>query len=212
MTTAVLAAHSAIFNPGSLILLFSKAQRQSSELFGKIAGIYKQITDGPRLDSDNLTSCRLSNGSRIISLPGDGDSVRGFSAPSMCILDEAAYISDDLYSAIRPMLSVSDGRLILLSTPHGKRGAFYRAWTDPGEEWERIRVTAAECPRIPEAFLENERQTLGPQVFAQEFMAEFVDNEMSVFSSESIEAAIDPELPPLDITLAFGVAERTFLR
>jgi hypothetical protein len=45
----------------------------------------------------------LSNGSRIISLPGDGDSVRGFSAPSMCVCGEAAYISDVLHFAIRPM-------------------------------------------------------------------------------------------------------------
>lgn len=160
-TTAVLAAHTAIFQPKSLTLLFSKAQRQSTELFGKIAAILKEVTNGPRLDSDNLTSCRVDNGSRIISLPGDSDSVRGFSAPTLVVFDEAGYCSGQLFQSVRPMLAVSGGRLILMSTPHGKRGFFYRAWTDDAEQWERERVPASECPRIDPSWLENERNTIG---------------------------------------------------
>jgi hypothetical protein len=50
--------------------------------------------------------------------------VRCFS-PGLVIVDEAARVPDDLYRAVRPMLAVSQGRLIALSTPFGQRGWFY---------------------------------------------------------------------------------------
>ncbi len=42
-------------------------------------------------------------------------------------IDEAARVSDELYRAVRPMLATSGGRIVLLSTPFGKRGFFFRA-------------------------------------------------------------------------------------
>lgn len=65
-------------------------------------------------------------------------------------------MDDALYYAIRPMLAVSGGRLMMLSTPHGRRGVFFEAW-DHGTEWKRYRVPATECPRISPEFLEEER-------------------------------------------------------
>ena len=207
--TAILAAHTAIFLPGSLILLFSKAQRQSGELFGKIAAIFKAMPNPPPLDTDNLTSCRLTNGSRIISLPGDAASTRGFSAPSLIVFDEAAFCDDGLFQAVRPMLAVSGGRLILMSTPHGKRGFFFRSWNDDGGEgWERERVTAMECPRISPVFLDAERASIGDFWFRQEYGCEFVDTADQLFSSESIEAAIAPEVRALPLRLTYGATDK----
>jgi hypothetical protein len=62
--------------------------------------------------------------------------VRGFSGTSLLIVDEAARVDDELYYAVRPMLAVSGGVLMMLSTPFGKRGVFYEEWTG-GECWER---------------------------------------------------------------------------
>ena len=62
------------------------------------------------------------------ALPGDGDTIRGFSSPALIIEDEGSYVSDGLYRAIRPMLAVSAGRLILLGTPNGRRGHFFESW------------------------------------------------------------------------------------
>ena len=44
------------------------------------------------------------------------------------------------------MLAVSGGRIILLSTPFGKRGFFHHEWTEGGPEWERVMVTAEQVP------------------------------------------------------------------
>ena len=108
----------------------------------------KVVEPHPIMEEDNRLSFTLSNGSRVVSLPGTAETVRGFSAPSLIIEDEAAFVADGLYRAVRPMLAVSGGRLILLTTPFGRRGHFFEAWEDGGEAWQRIEVPASQCPRI----------------------------------------------------------------
>ena len=65
--------------------------------------------------------------------------MRGFSAVSLLLIDEAAQVEDAMYKALRPMLAVSDGDLWLMSTPYGKRGFFYECWEHGGPEWLRVR-------------------------------------------------------------------------
>ena len=67
------------------------------------------------LESSSQHELKLTNMSRIISLPCREDTIRGFSFVDLLILDEAARIPDDLYWAVRPMLAVSKGRLLCLS-------------------------------------------------------------------------------------------------
>jgi hypothetical protein len=55
-------------------------------------------------------SLQFPNGSRIIGLPGSEETIRGFSAVSLLLVDEASRVPDDLYMAVR-----------LMSTPCGKR-------------------------------------------------------------------------------------------
>ena len=54
------------------------------------------------------------------------------------------------------MLAVGGGKLVLMSTPAGKRGHFCEAWHGVGDGWERIKLLASECPRISLDFLEEE--------------------------------------------------------
>ena len=200
-TTAVIAAHTAIYRPDSLILLVSKAQRQSAELFAKVSGFLSRMDAPPALDKDNSLSCKLANGSRIISLPGDGDTIRGFSAATLVIEDEAAFVNDSLYQAVRPMLAVSGGRLILMSTPHGKQGHFWHAWENGGDAWHRESITAYQVPRIPADYLVQERREIGDWWFAQEYECQFVDKMDQLFSTASIQAAISPDLKPLELSI-----------
>jgi Terminase large subunit, T4likevirus-type, N-terminal len=193
--SAILAAHTALFRPGSLVLLVSKAQRQAAELLAKATAFLRQAP-AAKLVSDNALSIELAGGSRIVSLPGDSSTIRGFSAPALVIEDEAAWVSDELYLSVRPMLAVSGGRLMLLSTPNGRRGHFFETWHGPAG-WERYTVRAPDVPRITPEFLENERTTLGTWWFQQEYMCQFLDSDDQLFSSEAIAAAISEELTPL---------------
>ena len=199
-STAVVALHRAFHVPGSLVLLISPSLRQSRELFVKVADFRRVLEgapDGPRLLEDNKLSMRFENGSRIVALPSSESTIRGFSAVDLVVEDEAARVSEETYLAIRPMLAVSGGRLILMSTPFGNRGHFYHSWLNGGDAWERTRITAAECPRISPEFLDEERAALGEWRFQQEYCGVFVEGEDQIFSQDAITRAISSEVEPL---------------
>jgi hypothetical protein len=109
---------------------------------------------------DAVTVCRLNKGSRIISLPGDGATVRGYSAPNLVIVDEAAFIPADngLWEALFSMVAVSNGSLLLASTPNGHQGLFFDAWSDGSDDRHRVKVTWRDCPRIRLEFIEEQRR------------------------------------------------------
>jgi len=172
-----------------LILLVSPSLRQSKELFAKVTGFLKDLEPAEVLEEDNKSCCSLANGARVVSLPGDPDTLRGYSAPKLIIKDEAAFVSDAMQAALDPMLAVSKGRLIEMSSANGKRGHFCENW-EHGIGVERIKIIGRECPRIGTEFLEKMRQKLGPMLFRQEFEGEFIDAESSAFSSEMIELAL----------------------
>ena len=195
--TAAKAVHQAWTEAGSLTLVVSPSARQSGEFLRKASTFARKLGIQPRGDGDNEISLAFPNGSRVVGLPGSEATVRGFSAVSLLLVDEAARVSDELYLAIRPMLAVSGGTLWLMSTPFGKRGFFYETWANGGPEWERVRATGYECPRIPRAFLEEEKEQMGERWFRQEYLCEFEDSVSSVFDRETIERAFSYEVEPL---------------
>jgi hypothetical protein len=194
--SGVIALHRALYHPGSLVLCLAPALRQSQELFGKVLGFYRDLGRPVSPQGERKLSLELENGSRIVTLPGSEKTIRGFSGTSLLVVDEAARVEDELYFAVRPMLAVSGGALMMLSTPHGKRGVFYEEWSG-GEGWERYEVPARECPRISEAFLEEERSSLPPFIYRQEYECSFEDTEDQVFTSELIDSALTSEVKPL---------------
>jgi hypothetical protein len=194
--SGLIALHRALYHPGSLILCLAPALRQSQELFGKVLGFYRDLGRPVAPQAERKLSLELDNDSRIVTLPGTEKTIRGFSGAALLIVDEASRVADELYFAVRPMLAVSGGALMMLTTPHGKRGVFYEEWTGGGD-WERYEVPASECPRIPEAFLEEEREALPSWVYRQEYECSFEETEDQVFTTEMVERAVTPEVAPL---------------
>ncbi len=197
---AQMAVHRAIYIPDSLILLVSPSLRQSGELFRKVTDWFRLLPNHPEMLENNKLSCKLINNSRIISLPSTESTVRGFSNASLIIEDEASRVPDSLYRAMRPMLATSGGRLILLSTPFGKRGHFWQEWDSGGSIWERVEIPATENPRISSEFLEEEQKSLGDWWYRQEYLCEFVEAVDQVFSYDYVMSAVSADVEPL-----FGV-------
>jgi hypothetical protein len=197
-TTAILALHQAIYTANSLILLLSPSLRQSQELFRKLQDFYNalELAFLPQAVEESALRMELSNGSRIVALPGKEATIRGFSGVSLLIVDEASRVEDSLYQAIRPMLAVSGGRIVLLSTPFGKRGFFYSEWTD-GVGWRKVKITADQCPRINKEWLERERQMIGDWWYLQEYQCQFVETDDQVFSYDDIQMALSSDITPL---------------
>jgi phage FluMu gp28-like protein len=196
---AIIALHQALRHPPSLVLILAPAERQAKE-FSKVATAYQALGHLIPADSYRKMGMELANGSRIEALPGTEKTIRGFSGVDLLLVDEASRVADELYYAVRPMLAVSGGRLMMLSTPYGRRGVFFEEWTD-GQGWERYEVPAVQCPRISEEFLEEERRTLPRRVFRQEYECSFEETDDQVFSHADVQAAISEEVTPL-----FGVA------
>lgn len=193
---AALALRTALLHPRAPVLVLSPTLRQSGELFRKVLDLYTALGRPVPMVSESALRMELANGSRVISLPGTEGTVRGFSGVSLLIIDEAARVADALYGAVRPMLAVSRGRLVALSTPFGKRGWFHDAWHS-NEPWGRVRIKATDCPRISPEFLAEERAALGDRYFRQEYMTEFTEVIDAVFRFEDIVAAITHTVQPL---------------
>jgi hypothetical protein len=196
-TAAALATHEALYRPGSLTLLLSPSLRQSGEIFRKVASLYSLVGKDAPLEAASVLKLELKSGSRVVSLPGGADTVRGFSAVDLLVLDEASRVPDELVVAVRPMLAISGGRFLALPTPHGRQGWFYSEWTEGGPTWERTRIVASECPRITPEFLKGERASLGERAYLQEYQCRFTDVDDAYFMGEDISRMVDPSIRPL---------------
>jgi hypothetical protein len=196
-TVAALALHQALIESRSLVLLVAPAERQSKELFRKVRLANRAL--GRPLPSRiaNQNELELANGSRVVALPGVEKTIRSYSRVRLLVLDEAARVPDDLYSAVRPMLAVSGGRMVALSTPFGQRGWFYEEWQGGGP-WKRTCVTWKECPRIGPEFIAEEARALGQGWVDQEYNCLFTALAGLVYPE--FEQALVPaqELPPGD--------------
>ena len=206
---AVLATHAALYERGSTVLLLSRALRQATLLLETCMTVYKALGRPVTAVSESALSLTLDNGSKIVSLPGkSGATVRGYAAVRLLVIDEASQVEDELVTALRPMMAVSGGRMIALSTPYGRRGWWHDAWANGGDVWKRVRVTADECPRIGQhypggkvAYLAEERRALGERAFRQEYYCEFNEQNDQVFGEEIVKKAFSREVNGLKFTL-----------
>lgn len=196
--TSILALHTAIFQPRSLILCLSPTLRQSSELFKNVLRFYGSANDRIEANAESALRLELENGSRIVSLPGKESNVRGYAGVKLLIIDEAARVPDDLYYSVRPMLAVSGGRLIALSTPWGTRGWFYDAWIGK-DDWKQWEIPAEKCPRISKEFLEEEKRVLGSYWYEQEYQCKFLDSKTQIFKRSDVDAMFEENVEGWDL-------------
>lgn len=194
---AVLAVHQALYVPGSLVIVVSPSGRQSKEAFRKALGVYTATGRQSPATSEAVLWLELANGSRLVALPGSEATTRGFSKPALIVVDEASRVDDALYYSLLPMLAVSRGRLLALSTPFGQRGWWHQAWMAGGDAWERVLVPAAECPRIDPAWLEEQRQTMPDAWFRQEFGCAFVQTDDAAFAYADVMGILSDDVAPL---------------
>ena len=192
---SIKAGEYAINNPKKTILVIAAVERQAYLIFEKILDYvytnYKyEIKKGK--DRPTKTKLKLKNGSVIHCLPVGltGYGIRGYTI-DLLIADEAAFIPEAVWTAVTPMLSVTKGDIILLSTPFGKGGYFYERFEDP--TFTSFHVSSEDCGRISEEFLTQERKTMTKLQYAQEYLGEFIDELRQFFSTKLIQDTMDLE-------------------
>ena len=215
--------HTAKYTPEALNLIICPAKDQSGEVMEKITvGISRDQELMDDLLRDGVFMKEFRNMSRIIALPGTERSVRGYSAPRTIILDEAARVLDPTYMAVRPMMTGTKTNMIAMTTPFGKRGWFYRAWTTsknwrkimvripwdpidgslvdsmPEDEykayWAELGINAYYSPRHSKKQLQEDLDEMGDVWFRQEYCCEFLEEGGSLFSYADIIAAFEYEV------------------
>ncbi len=213
---AAKAGHHCKHHPGALVMLLAPTENQAVELMEKI-GVFLSQDSEIRLLRDSTIVKQFANGSRIRAFTANPTSVRGYSAPTMIIFDEAAYVEDELYLTVRPMLTDNeDCELILLSTPNGRRGFFYDTWVDGDPDvWKKVQVDVLDIlgdhpdfslkqrdlseqgvdlflsERHTKEFLEEELRVMGERWYRQEYGGEFLDMEGAVFRFDDVLAAFE---------------------
>jgi len=189
---SIKAAEFAIKNPRKLVMIVASVERQANLLFEKTLNYLNDkyrdlISTGTLKPTKHLIN--LKNGSRIMSVPCgiDGHGIRGYTI-DMLIFDEAAYINEAVFTAVIPSMLTTKGKIILLSTPFGKRGYFYNCFNDDNFKTWHIRWN--ECPRADKEFIARERERMSKLQFLQEYEAEFVDELRQFFPSDLIRSCM----------------------
>ncbi len=196
-STTAAAKAAAEFELGKgLILIIAPSDRQARECFAKASDMIHSANPNEKFEIDGRTEIKRKHGARLVAIPTTGQ-IRGFSSPRTIIIDEAAFAADEDYKGkVRPMLS-HGGKVILLSTPFGKRGFFYDIWMAGGKTWKRYEVAAKDCYHIPRDFLEEERIALGPIWYSQEYEGVFLDSVASFFDMDAVRAGLQVGIEPL---------------
>ncbi len=174
------------FQKGENVLICSITEKQGYHLLAKCLayaeerykGKVKRGKDRPTMHRINFT-----NGTSILSFASGetGEGLRGFTIKKL-LIDEGSRMSEEFFIAVNPMLSVIKGSMDIASTPCGKQGYFYECSKD--DNFTKFYVSAEDCPRHSQNFLEQQKKRLSKLAYAQEYLAIFTDELKRIFPEE----------------------------
>jgi len=195
----------ALNHPKSSIMIISAVERQALLLFEKVLSYIheknkKFIKTGKQKPTKH--EIRLTNGSIIRCLPTglSGYGIRGYTIDRL-YADEAAFIPEEVWAAVTPMLATTGGDIILLSTPFGRQGYFYRCYNDESFKSFHVNTEEVAKQRPPEMrermekFLEFERKSKTKFQYAQEYLGEFIEELQQWFPDELIKKCMIEKRP-----------------
>ena len=196
--TAVLLHYALSFKNGFSILM-EPTNKQCSRVFAEM----KNLLDNTGLiKSANQSALLLEfiTGSKIQFLSGEADiaSFQGYVVKNgvLCI-DEAAFITDDVFYALTPTTDVHKAPIILTSTPRFRNGFLYdyfvegldgHSTTVKSYDWAGLSI-------LTEEKLAFYKRTLPERLFRNYYLGEFCDATGSVFGSFSHVISDDFEDP-----------------
>lgn len=193
----------------TLTIVTGPGERQAKELYRKISGFIEHGAKlGGELKEVSATRTLWRNGSRLLWVPGNPATIRGFS-PDLwephprvrIVIEEASIAPDDVLSALRPMLmAAAHGSITCLGTAYGQRGFFWETFSNAEEisGVKRFVLPVTMFPRLMEKrmpdgrlWVDAERERLGDFWFDQEYMCRFHAPVGALFSPETIAAMFD---------------------
>lgn len=208
--TAFEAAADCAKHPGAEWLVMSAGQRQADEWMLKASRLSRAIalemegTDEAVRVEVSASEIRFSNGARILSVPANPDTARGYSAN--LVLDEFAIHEQDreIWAAVFPTVTnelSGQKKIRVVSTPKGRGNKFAELWEEGGPQWSRHKVTLDDAIaaglRVDKAALRE--GVADEDIWRQEYFCEFLANDTTYFPLDLIRACERipaPEAPP----------------
>jgi hypothetical protein len=170
-------------------LIIAFTEKQAYQLFFKtlmyLETKYPNMLKRKAKEKPTKHEIRLTNGViiRCYAAGITGNGLKGFTIKKLFI-DEAAPMAREIFTAVSPMLSVTGGTMDISSTPKGKEGYFYEC--SLRDDFRQFYVSAEDCPRHSKEFLNAEKSRMSAMEYAQEYLAQFLDDVRRVFSDNVI--------------------------
>ena len=161
-------------------MLIEPTLNQSRRMFKDIT----KMLEGSNIITNanqSLLSIDFINGSEIIFKSAEQyDAIRGYSVSGILIIDEGAFIRDDVYEILFPTRDAHHSPMLVISTPLFCDGYFYRLYKSSNStvfDW---------CDYDTSMFLSDEkleqyRNTLSDLKFRSEYLGQFITDGGYVF-------------------------------
>lgn len=175
-------------------MILSSSDRQSKEVMQKVYSHLRYLKiksdDVVKAERETKEEVQLPNGSRIISLPANADTCRGFSGN--VFLDEFAFHKDsrEIWKAMYPTAS-RGYKIRVSSTPNGKSNMFYELWQHSNAAKHMTSIHDAAREGLKVDIDELRKNMTDPDAWAQEFECQFIDEATAYITYEMITACED---------------------
>ena len=188
---------------GSDWIILSAGERQALEFMEKVhrvaqifADAIEQKTGNPYQPETKASQIRFPNNARILALPANSSTARGYSAN--LVLDEFAFHEnpEDIWRAVYPIITNplrGQLKLRVISTPAGMNNKFYELWNE-GSDFKRHKTSVYDAVEQGLGLDIDELKTnlADPDGWAQEFECAFMEHAAQVFPIELIRTVEDP--------------------
>lgn len=189
------------FRDKSTSVIIEPTQAQSRRVFKQIVSAVGG-EDSPVLKSANATLLQIEfkNGSEIIFKSAEQrEALRGMTVKKgILIIDEAAFIQDDIFEIVYPAVDANKCPVMLISTPLFCSGEFYKKYQEglvgrivKSYNWSLYDTSVF----LSKEKLEYYRETMSPLKFRSEYLGEFITEGSYVFGDFKASGGFSENVP-----------------
>ena len=189
-----------LFHDDKMIGILANKMGQAMEILSRITRMIENLPFflQPGMTVLNKKSLECINGSAIKSFGTSSSSARGESF-SIVYLDELAFVPNDMefFESTYPVISSGlETKMIVTSTPKGKRGLFHLLWQQSESSgpdhngFANMKVLWHQHPDRNEKWKEETKAVIGASRFAQEFECVFSSQDGTLISASYLEQCV----------------------
>ena len=191
--SAAYAVWMAIFQRDKNILIIATKLSVAQNFITKVKTMIRSLPKWlvlPQITANNKQLIEFSHGSSIKAVPTSDDAGRSESL-SLLIVDEAAFVRnfDELWMGLYPTISTG-GRVIILSTPNGVGGQYYKLYSDAVSglnEFNAIKIPWDAHPERDLKWFQETTKNLSARQISQEYLCDFASSGETFLGDSDIE-------------------------